>query len=338
MVILVTGGAGYIGSHTTLLLLEAGYDVVVLDNLVNSSKKSLERVEAITGKDLVFIEGDMQNHQTLDDLFTQHPIQAVIHFAGLKAVGESTQMPLQYYRNNVGGTQTLLEAMTDHGVKNMIFSSSATVYGLDATIPYTEDMPLGAVNPYGHTKQIIEYMLEDTYRSDPDWRICVLRYFNPIGAHESGRIGEAPQGIPNNVMPYITQVAAGILPHLNIFGDDYDTPDGTGVRDYIHVMDLAQGHLDALKKIQRDAGLFTYNLGSGQGTSVMELIKAFEQVNDLAIAYRIAPRRPGDLPTSYADPSKANHGLGWRTRCSVEDMCRDAWRWQSANPRGYEEE
>lgn len=334
--ILVTGGAGYIGSHTVLQLLEADFQVVVLDNLSNASKESLVRIKEITGKTLTFVEGDIRDGSVLDSLFTQHNIQAVVHFAGLKAVGESVEKPLAYYQNNVYGTLVLCEAMARHNVKNMVFSSSATVYGDPIELPLRENMPTGKpTNPYGMSKLMVEHVLSDLYVSDNDWNIALLRYFNPVGAHPSGKIGEDPNGIPNNLMPFITQVATGKREKLSVFGDDYNTPDGTGVRDYIHVEDLANGHLKALQKLTNNVGLVTYNLGTGQGYSVLEMVKAFEQQSGQSVPYQIAPRRSGDIAACYADPELAAKELDWRAEKGLEDMCRDSWNWQSKNPDGY---
>lgn len=337
MEILVTGGAGYIGSHTVLLLLENGYDVVVVDNLCNSSKESLKRVKELTGKDVKFYENDINDFEAMDKIFSENDIFAVIHFAGLKAVGESVKIPLKYYENNLSGTFTLLEAMKKNNVKKIVFSSSATVYGDPERVPITEDMKLGATNPYGRTKLFLEQILSDVYVADNEFSVSLLRYFNPIGAHESGRIGENPRGIPNNLMPYITQVASGKLEKLSVFGDDYDTHDGTGVRDYIHVMDLAWGHIKAIEYIKDKTGVFVHNLGTGTGYSVLDIVKAFEKANGLKIPYVIAPRRPGDIATCYADPTKAKNELGWEAKRGIEDMCRDSWNWQKNNPMGYGE-
>jgi UDP-glucose 4-epimerase len=333
--ILVTGGAGYIGSHACIELLEAGYKVVVVDNLSNSKSDSLSRVEDLTGKDIQFHLADLRNADAMDLLFRQEKIDAVIHFAGLKAVGESTEIPLKYYQNNVGGTANLLEAMNKHGVKDIVFSSSCTVYGAPATLPLREDFPLQAVNPYGQTKLTIEHMLKDLAASDPDWNISILRYFNPVGAHPSGEIGEDPLGIPNNLMPYITKVAVGELKELSVWGNDYDTPDGTCIRDYIHVVDLAKGHINALKKLDDKPGLMIHNLGTGQGYSVLDVIKGFENATGNNIPYRIAPRRAGDAPAVYADPALAERELGWKAELGIETMCRDAFHWQQKNPKGY---
>ena len=336
MAILVTGGAGYIGSHTVVELQNAGEDVVVMDNLANSSKKCLERVEALTGKKVPFYEADIRDRDALEKIFSSEKIDSVIHFAGLKAVGESVQKPWEYYDNNVTGTLTLVDVMRKHNCKNIIFSSSATVYGDPAMIPITEECPKGqCTNPYGWTKSMLEQILSDIQKADPVWNVVLLRYFNPIGAHKSGRIGEDPNGIPNNLMPYITKVATGELPKLNIFGDDYNTKDGTGVRDYIHVVDLARGHVDALKKIEENPGIEIYNLGTGTGYSVLDVVKNFEKANNLTIPYEIAPRRPGDIDASYADPSKAKRELGWEAQYNIEQMCLDSWNWQKNNPNGY---
>lgn len=337
MNVLVTGGAGYIGSHTVLLLLEAGHNVTVIDNLSNASAISLERVRNITGiNSLEFINLDIRDKTRLENLFSSTPFDAVIHFAGLKAVGESVEKPLEYYDNNVGGTAILCAAMKQAGVRTLVFSSSATVYGDPATVPITEDFPTGGTtNPYGTSKLMIEQMLADLARSDKRWNIARLRYFNPVGAHESGLIGEDPSGIPNNLMPFVSQVASGKLQELSVFGDDYDTTDGTGVRDYIHVMDLAAGHLKALDKLGKNPGMVTYNLGTGIGYSVLEIVKAFEQENNLKIPYRIAPRREGDIASCYANPRLAEEELDWRSTKDINDMVRDAWHWQSKNPNGY---
>ncbi len=337
MSILVTGGAGYIGSHTCVLLLEAGYDVVVLDNLSNSSPKSLDRVEKITGKKTKFYECDILDKEGMRTIFKENKIDAVIHFAGLKAVGESVAFPLKYYENNISGTVCLLEVMQEFGVKKIVFSSSATVYGMTDKMPLTEDLPTSANSPYGQTKLMIEQILADLSTSDKEWAISILRYFNPVGAHESGNIGENPKGIPNNLMPYITQVALGKLEALSIFGNDYPTKDGTGVRDYIHVVDLADGHLKALRKLENTKGVMIHNLGTGIGYSVLDLVNAFEQANELKINYKFAPRRPGDVVTCYADPSKAKNELGWEAKRTIVDMCRDAWNWQKNNPNGYDD-
>ncbi len=337
MSILVTGGAGYIGSHTCVKLLEAGYDVVVLDNLSNSSPKAIGRVEAITGKKIKFYECDILDRDGMRTIFQENSIDAVIHFAGLKAVGESVAVPLKYYENNISGTVYLLEVMQEFGVKKIVFSSSATVYGMTDKMPLTEDLPTSANSPYGQTKLMIEQILQDLAVSDQDWSISLLRYFNPVGAHESGTIGENPKGIPNNLMPYITQVALGKLAELSIFGNDYPTKDGTGVRDYIHVVDLAEGHIKALDKVNTTKGVMIHNLGTGVGYSVLDLVKAFEEANALTIPYKIAPRRPGDVTICYADPTKAKNELGWEAKKTVVDMCRDAWNWQKNNPNGYDD-
>lgn len=337
MAILVTGGAGYIGSHTCVELLNAGYDVVVVDNLYNSKEESLRRVEKITGKAVKFYNCDIRDAKGLAKVFGENDIDSVIHFAGLKAVGESCRIPLSYYENNIGGTVTLCEQMAKAGVKRLVFSSSATVYG-DSPIPYREDMHTGhCTNPYGRTKYMIEEMLKDLYASDNEWSIALLRYFNPIGAHESGLIGEDPNGIPNNLLPYISQVAIGKLECLSVYGDDYDTKDGTGVRDYIHVTDLAIGHVKAIEYITGRTGIDAINLGSGRGYSVMELLHAFEKACGHKIPYKVVPRRAGDLPEFYADPSKAKRLLGFETKLGVDKMCEDTWRWQSQNPNGFED-
>ncbi|RJG17435.1 UDP-glucose 4-epimerase GalE [Alcanivorax profundi] len=333
--VLVTGGAGYIGSHTVLLLLEAGYEVVVLDNLSNSSEESLRRVQTLTGRELTFIKGDIRDGECLDTLFSDHDIASVIHFAGLKAVGESVAQPLRYYDCNVVGTIRLLEAMDRAGVQRLVFSSSATVYGDPASVPIREDSPLCATNPYGATKLHIENMLRDLYRADNRWGLVLLRYFNPVGAHESGKIGEDPAGIPNNLMPYIAQVAVGKRDKLTVFGSDYPTKDGTGVRDYIHVMDLAAGHLAALVFLEANGGLETVNLGTGKGYSVLEMVSAFEQASGKEITYELSERRPGDVAICFSDPQRAKERLGWEAKHGIGDMCRDHWAWQSANPNGY---
>jgi UDP-glucose 4-epimerase len=335
MKILVTGGAGYIGSHTCLELLKAGHEIVVVDNLSNSKEEPLRRVQKITGEKLAFHQVDLLDRQALEDVFTRHPIQAVIHFAGLKAVGESVNIPLRYYHNNITGTLILCEVMKAHGVRNIVFSSSATVYGDPQTMPILENFPLSATNPYGRSKLMIEDILRDLYIADYTWNIAILRYFNPVGAHASGQIGEDPNGIPNNLVPYIAQVAVGKLPYLRVFGNDYPTPDGTGIRDYIHVVDLALGHLKALDRLAANPGVVTYNLGTGRGTSVMEMLSAFERAAGKKIPYQVVERRPGDVPTSYADPSKAERELGWKAIRSTDEMCADTWRWQSLNPQGY---
>jgi len=334
--ILVTGGAGYIGSHTCVELLDAGHEVVVVDNLSNSSFTALERVQELTGKVLTFIHADLRDKPAMEEIFREYPVEAVIHFAGLKAVGESVEKPLEYYENNVGGTLNLLHAMRGAGVKAIVFSSSATVYGDPESLPIREDFPLSATNPYGRSKLIIEEMLRDLHRSDPAWDIAILRYFNPVGAHPSGRIGESPNDIPNNLMPYISQVAVGRLEKLSVFGDDYPTPDGTGVRDYIHVVDLALGHLKALEKLASHPGLVTYNLGTGQGYSVLEMVEAFGRASGRDIPYEITARRPGDIAACWADPSLAEKELDWKAERGLEEMCEDTWRWQRNNPAGYE--
>ncbi|MCW3482219.1 UDP-glucose 4-epimerase GalE [Neisseriaceae bacterium JH1-16] len=331
--ILVTGGAGYIGSHTCLELLNAGFELVVLDNLCNSKAESLRRVQALTGKTLQFVEGDIRDAATLDAVF-RYPIEAVIHFAGLKAVGESVAKPLEYYDTNVTGTLTLLAAMRRHGVKQFVFSSSATVYGAPHSVPILEDFPLSATNPYGRSKLIIEDMLRDLIKAEPDWRIAILRYFNPVGAHESGQIGEDPNGIPNNLMPFVSQVAIGKLSRLKVFGNDYPTPDGTGVRDYIHVVDLASGHVKALQALSSD-GLLTVNLGTGHGYSVLEMIRAFEQASGRPVPFDIVDRRPGDIAACYADPALAGQQLGWKAERGLKEMCESSWKWQSHNPAGF---
>lgn len=336
MTILVTGGAGYIGSHTCVELLEQGYGVVVLDNLINSSPTALERVERITGKKPRFYLGDMLDAAILDRIFTENKIDAVIHFAGLKAVGESVTQPLRYFHNNITGTLVLLDAMSRAGVKRLIFSSSATVYGSPERVPVQEDFPRSVNSPYGRTKLMIEDILTDLHTADPEWAVVLLRYFNPIGAHESGLIGENPNGIPNNLMPFITGVAAGRFPELRIFGGDYDTPDGTCVRDYIHVVDLAKGHLCAIRKACEGPGVTAYNLGTGQGVSVLEIVRDFEKATGITIPHRIVERRPGDVPVVYADPAKANRELGWTAEKTLEEMCADSWRFQKQNPNGYD--
>lgn len=336
--ILITGGAGYIGSHTCLEFLAAGHDIVVLDNLCNSSLESLRRVKELSGRDFPFIEGDIRDRAALDALFQAHAIDAVIHFAGLKAVGESVEKPLLYYDNNIAGSITLCEAMQAAGVKTMVFSSSATVYGDPASVPIREDFPVGATtNPYGRGKLIVEQILGDLAISDPAWRIALLRYFNPVGAHKSGRIGEDPRGIPNNLMPYIAQVAVGRREYLNIWGNDYPTPDGTGVRDYIHVVDLAQGHVKAVGKLAEGPGVRIWNLGTGCGYSVVEMAQAFEKASGHPVPYKFAPRRAGDIAQCWADPTLAARELGWKAQRGLDEMCEDAWRWQSMNPQGFAE-
>lgn len=337
MKILVTGGAGFIGSHTIIELFKAGHDVVVIDNLCNSSKESLKRVSEISGKNVPFHEVDIRDREGLEKVFKKEgPFDACIHFAGLKAVGESVAKPYEYYENNIGGTLVLLDVLRKNNCKNLIFSSSATVYGDPAQIPITEGCPKGhCTNPYGQTKSMLEEIMMDIQKADNSWNIVLLRYFNPIGAHPSGRIGEDPNGIPNNLMPYITQVAVGKRPELGVFGDDYDTPDGTGVRDYIHVVDLACGHVAALKAIAAKCGLEVFNLGTGHGYSVLDVVKAFEKANGVKVPYSIKPRRPGDIATCYSDPAKANKVLGWNAQYDIEQMCRDSWNWQKNNPEGY---
>ena len=336
MSILVAGGAGYIGSHTCVELLEAGYDVVVVDNLYNASEESLKRVEKITGKAVTFYEADILDKEALNKIFDAHEIEAVIHFAGYKAVGESVQKPIEYYHNNMTGTLVLCDVMRAHGVKNIVFSSSATVYGDPAQIPITENCPKGQpTNPYGWTKSMLEQVLTDIHTSDKEWNVILLRYFNPIGAHKSGMIGEDPKGIPNNLVPYVAQVAVGKRPCLGVFGNDYDTPDGTGVRDYIHVVDLAAGHVKAIEKLRENPGVEVYNLGTGNGYSVLQVVAAFEKACGHAIPYEIKPRREGDIATCYCDPQKAKEDLGWEAKYGIEEMCEDSWRWQSTNPDGY---
>ena len=337
MAILITGGCGYIGSHTCLEMVKAGYDIVVVDNYYNAKPEALARTRALCGVDFPFYECDIRDKEGMRQVFSAHKIEAVIHFAGLKAVGESVQKPLEYFDNNVGGTVTLCEIMREFDCKCMIFSSSATVYGMNNPSPLNETMPTGGVtNPYGRTKWMIEQILSDLCFSDPAWSAVLLRYFNPIGAHESGRIGEDPNGIPNNLMPYVSQVAVGKLPQLSVFGDDYDTPDGTGVRDYIHVVDLARGHVAAVAYALAQRGVDAINLGTGIGYSVLDLVRTFEEVNGVKVPYRIAPRRAGDIATCYSDPSKAEKLLGWKATHDLADMCRDSWRWQSQNPNGYD--
>ena len=326
MKVLVTGGAGYIGGHTSVELLNAGHEVVVIDNFVNSKPEALDNIRKITGRDLAFYKADLRDREAVRRIFEEHQIDAAIHFAGLKAVGESVHKPMEYYDNNLGGFFVLAEEMAAHGVKKLVFSSSATVYGMNNPVPFREDYPTSATNPYGYTKVMIEQMLRDLAVADPDWSIVMLRYFNPIGAHESGLIGEDPNGIPNNLLPYVAQVAVGKLPCLNVFGDDYDTPDGTGVRDYIHVVDLALGHLAALKYADGHKGAEAINLGTGRGTSVLEIVHAFERASGREIPYRVTPRRPGDIATCYADTSKAAKLLGWKAERTIDDMCRDSWR------------
>ena len=334
--ILVTGGTGYIGSHAFVALIEAGHDVVILDNLCNSSAQVLTRLERITGREPVFVQGDVRDRDCLDQIFADYSIGAVMHFAGLKAVGESVNSPLEYYDNNVTGTLTLLAAMAHALVKTLIFSSSATVYGDPASVPIAEDFPCSATNPYGRSKLMVEEILADWLVANPAWSVGRLRYFNPVGAHPSGLIGEDPLGTPNNLMPFVAQVAVGRQDQLYVFGDDYPTPDGTGVRDYIHVMDLVEGHVAALAYIQRQCGLHTFNLGTGQGVSVLDMVKAFEQASGRTIPYKIVERRPGDIAECWAQPSLAEELLGWKASRSLEQMCEDAWRWQEGNPRGYD--
>ena len=335
MKILVTGGAGYIGSHTDLELMKAGFEVVVVDNLDNSCMEAVQRVEKLAGKSICFYEADILDKEALREIFRKEQIDAVIHFAGLKAVGESCRIPLRYFRNNLSGTITLLEVMQENGVKNLVFSSSATVYGDPATVPVTEEFPLSATNPYGRTKLMIEDMLRDLYQSDDSWNIAILRYFNPIGAHESGEIGEDPNGIPNNLVPFVAKVAAGVLEKINVFGNDYDTNDGTGIRDYIHVVDLAIGHIRAIEKLKENPGLVTYNLGTGVGYSVFDVIRNYEKACGKTLPYVITERRPGDIAITYADPSKAYRELGWKAERGIDKMCEDSYRWQSMNPNGY---
>ena len=337
MSILVTGGAGYIGSHTVVELQNAGYEVVVVDNLVNSSREALKRVEKITGKPVTFYEADINDKEALEKIFAQEKIESCIHFAGLKAVGESVAKPLEYYMNNISGSLVLFDVMRNHGVKNIIFSSSATVYGDPAMIPITEECPKGqCTNPYGWTKSMMEQIMTDVQKANPDMKVILLRYFNPVGAHESGRIGVDPKGIPNNLMRYIFQVAVGKLEKLGVFGDDYDTPDGTGVRDYIHVVDLAKGHVKAINYIFSNPGLDVINLGTGVGNSVLDMVKAFSKACGKEIPYEIKPRRAGDIAMCYADPAKAARVLGWKAEKGLDEMCADTWRWQSQNPNGYE--
>ncbi len=337
MSILVTGGAGYIGSHTCVELLNAGYEIVVMDNLSNASPKALKAVEEITGRSVPFYETDMLDREGVEQIFQKESIDAVIHFAGLKAVGESVQKPLEYYHNNLTGTLILCDVMRRHGVKDIVFSSSATVYGDPAFVPITEDCPKGQItNPYGQTKGMLEQILTDIHVSDPEWNVVLLRYFNPIGAHPSGKIGEDPKGIPNNLVPYIAQVAVGRLEKLGVFGDDYDTPDGTGVRDYIHVVDLALGHVKAVEKLKAKEGVSIYNLGTGRGYSVLEVLHAYEKACGKTLPYEIKPRRAGDIAACYADASKAKKELGWTALRGIDQMCADSWKWQSTNPNGFE--
>ncbi len=336
MAVLVTGGAGYIGSHTCVELLNAGVDVVIVDNFYNCKKSSIDRIKALTNREFKWYECDIRDYDGMDTIFKKEQIDSVIHFAGLKAVGESVEKPLEYFDNNVNGTLILLDVMRKNGCKKIVFSSSATVYGMNNVSPLTEDMQVGGVtNPYGRTKFMIECILQDLYVSDKEWSICLLRYFNPIGAHKSGTMGEDPNGIPNNLMPYITQVAIGKREKLGVFGNDYDTHDGTGVRDYIHVVDLALGHVKAVEKVNGEKGLFIYNLGTGKGYSVLDVVKAFEKASGKKVPYQIMPRRAGDIATCYSDPSKALKELGWKAERNIEEMCEDSWRWQSQNPDGY---
>ena len=335
MSILVTGGAGYIGSHTAVELLNAGYDVIIADNFCNSHPEVLNRIAALTGKQPVFYEADVRDAAALNNIFSQHNIESVIHFAGLKAVGESTRLPLKYYQNNIAATLTLCEVMQQHNVFDLVFSSSATVYGDPHAVPINESFPLSATNPYGRSKLMVEEILRDVAKAEPRWGIVLLRYFNPVGAHVSGTMGEDPNGIPNNLLPFISQVAIGRLPQLSVFGNDYPTPDGTGVRDYIHVVDLAVGHIKAIERIKRERGVLTYNIGTGQGYSVLEMINAFEQASGKKIAYQIVARRPGDIAECWADPAYAANDLGWKAKLGLQDMMQDAWRWQLNNPNGY---
>lgn len=335
MRILLTGGAGYIGSHTAIELDKAGHEIVIVDNLVNSKEEAVRRVEKIINKKIAFVNADVRDREAMDKIFKSQKIDAVIHFAGLKAVGESCVKPLEYYENNMNATFVLVDVMRQNGCKNIIFSSSATVYGDPAIIPITEECPKGhCTNPYGQTKSMLEEVLSDVQKADNEWNVVLLRYFNPIGAHKSGLIGENPNGIPNNLMPYITQTAIGMRKELGVFGNDYDTPDGTGVRDYIHVVDLAAGHVAALKAIERNCGLAIYNLGTGHGYSVLDVVKAFEKANGLKVPYSIKPRRPGDIATCYCNPAKAKAELGWEAQYGIEDMCRDSWNFQKNNPNG----
>ena len=338
MKILVTGGAGFIGSHTLVELLEQGNEVVVMDNFINSKEESLRRVKKITGKDFRFYQADMLDTAALDKIFEENEIEAVVHFAGLKAVGESCEQPIRYYTNNITGTLKLIDSMSRHGVKKIVFSSSATVYGQPKEVPIREDFPLKTSNPYGETKLMTERILSDVVKADPEWSVVILRYFNPIGAHSSGLIGEDPKGIPNNLFPYITQVGSGKLQRLRVFGNDYPTPDGTGVRDYIHVVDLAQAHLKALEYSAKSQGIEYFNIGTGKGYSVLEMVKAYEAITGKTIAYEVVDRRPGDIAECYADPAKAHKVLGWSAKYGIEEMCRDADRWQTMNPEGYKDE
>ena len=337
MRILVTGGAGYIGSHTSIVLLEQGHDVVIVDNLCNSKRVAVDRVEELSGKQVTFYQYDVCDEAKMREVFSKEAIDAVIHFAGLKAVGESVAIPLRYYDNNLTSTLVLLKVMKEFGVGNFVFSSSATVYGSPKSVPIREDFPLHVTNPYGRTKLILEEVLTDVHTADPAFNVILLRYFNPIGAHRSGRIGEKPKGIPNNLLPYITQVAIGKLPKINVFGDDYDTPDGTGVRDYIHVVDLAKGHVKAIEKLKENPGVEIYNLGTGIGYSVLDIIHNFEKACGRKLPYEVTARRPGDIAECYADCSKAKKELGWEAQYTLKDMCEDSWRWQKNNPNGYED-
>ncbi len=338
MAILLTGGAGYIGTHTLVELLNGGYEAVVMDNYTNSSPKALERVKEITGKDFKSYDADIRNREDLEKIFSENDITEVINFASLKAVGESVEKPWEYYSNNIGGTLVLLDVMRKHGAKNFVFSSSATVYGDPAEIPITENCPKGiCTNPYGWTKSMLEQILMDIQKADPEWNMVILRYFNPVGAHASGRIGENPKGRPNNLMPFITQVAVGKRDELGVFGNDYDTPDGTGVRDYLHVVDLAKAHVKAIDKLRTNPGCFICNLGTGHGYSVLDMVKAFEKVNNVKVPYSIKPRRAGDIAQCYCSPKKAELELGWKAELGLEDMCRDSWNWQNNNPNGYED-
>ena len=336
MAVLVTGGIGYIGSHTSIELLEAGYDVIIVDNLSNSDIIVLDRIKELSGKTPKFYEIDINDKEKMEVVFKENQIDSVVHFAALKAVGESVEKPVEYYLNNIGNTLVLFELMKKYNVKNFVFSSSATVYGNPERLPIDEDCSLSVTNPYGRTKLMIEDMLRDMCYADNNLNVAILRYFNPIGAHKSGKIGEEPSGIPNNIMPYITKVAVGQLPHLNIFGDDYDTQDGTGVRDYIHVLDLANGHVKALEKLSENPGLVTYNLGTGKGYSVLDLVNAFSKASGKEIPYKMTERRPGDIAACYANPTKAEKELGWKAKFGIDEMCEDSWRWQSNNPNGYE--
>lgn len=336
MRVLVTGGAGYIGSHTCVELLTAGYEIIVVDSLVNSRAEAVRRIEELSSRKFPFYKVDLLDKAGLDKIFQAEAVDAVIHFAGLKAVGESVAMPLRYYMNNITGSLVLLETMSQHGVKNLVFSSSATVYGDPASLPITEDFPLQPSNPYGRAKAMLEQIMRDLFHADPEMNIALLRYFNPVGAHPTGRIGEDPKGVPNNLVPYIAQVAVGKLEELQVFGNDYSTPDGTGVRDYIHIMDLATGHMKALEKLAANPGLVTYNLGTGRGYSVLEMVDAFSEAAGKKIPYRIVGRRPGDIASCYADPSKAERELSWKATRDIQAMCADTWRWQKLNPRGYE--